>query len=222
VSTLKKAIVTAFPGYEELYDIAKPSIQLFARKHSYDIRAHADNATTLPPAWNKIIRLIEAFRDGYDVALWLDADLVIINPFEDISVPDVMHQAMVTHGDVNGTNAINAGVWYLRKEALPFLEAVWVTGPVEAAVPAWWEQNTILQLLGIPPVYPYASVEPSNEYAQKLFDLDYSWNVAPFTRQGFFTSQGFRILHAAGCGSVSQRAGIMQRWVRQLGVDKLT
>jgi hypothetical protein len=185
------------------------------------MRTHADNVTTLPPAWNKIIRLIEAFKDGYDVALWLDADLVIINPSEDISVPDAMHQAMVTHNAVNGTNAINSGVWYLRKEALPFLEEVLATGPVTADIPEWWEQNTILQVLGISPIFPYAATEPTNAYAQKLFDLDYMWNVAPFTRRGF-ASSGFRILHAGGCGSIAQRAGIMRRWIQQLGPDQLT
>jgi hypothetical protein len=221
VSTLKKTIVMAFPGYEELYNIARPSIQVFAHKHGYDMRTHADNVTSLPPAWNKIIRLIEAFKDGYDVALWLDADLVIINPSEDISVPDAMHQAMVTHNAVNGTNAINSGVWYLRKEALPFLEEVLATGPVTADIPEWWEQNTILQVLGVPPIFPYAATEPTNAYAQKLFDLDYMWNVAPFTRRGF-ASSGFRILHAGGCGSIAQRAGIMRRWIQQLGPDQLT
>lgn len=115
MSTLKKTIVMSFPGYEELYEIAKPSIELFARKHGYDIRIHTDNPYGREPSWAKVKRLIEAFDEGYDVALWLDADVVIVNPTQDIFVPEEMHQAVVEQR-VDGTTAINLGVWYLKKK----------------------------------------------------------------------------------------------------------
>lgn len=220
MSTLKKTIVMSFPGYEELYEIAKPSIELFARKHGYDIRIHTDNPYGREPAWTKIKRLIEAFDEGYDVALWLDADVVIVNPMQDIFVPEEMHQAVVEHY-VDGTTAINSGVWYLKKEALPFLQEVWETGTVPASVYNWWEQNTVLQTLGIMPFHPYSKPQQSNPYLQKVFLLDYGWNVSVYDARNFGT-HNLRILHAGGCGSIAQRAGIMRRWVAQLCVSKLT
>jgi hypothetical protein len=220
VSTLKKAIVMSFPGYEELYNIAKPSVELFARKHGYDIRTFTDNPYGREPSWAKVKRLIETFEAGYDVAFWLDADTVIVNPTQDIFVPEEMHQAVVEHR-VDGTTAINLGVWYLKKEALPFLHEVWETGIVPASVYDWWEQNTVMQTLGIMPFHPYAKPQQSNPYLQKVFLLDYGWNVNPYDARNFGT-HNLRILHAAGCGSVVRRADIMRRWVTQLCVDKLT
>lgn len=105
----------SFPGYEELYDIAKPSVELFARKHGYDIRTFTDNPYGRELAWTKIKRLIETFEAGYDVAFWLDADTVIVNPAQDISIPEEMHQGFVEHR-VDGTTVINTGVWYLKKK----------------------------------------------------------------------------------------------------------
>ncbi len=220
MSTLKKAIVMSFPGYEELYNIAKPSVELFARKHGYDIRTFTDNPYDREPSWTKIKRLIETFEAGYDVAFWLDADTVIVNPAQDISIPEEMHQGFVEHR-VDGTTAINAGVWYLKKEALPFLQEVWETGIVPASVYDWWEQNTVLQTLGISTMHPYVKPQQPNAYLQKTFFLDYGWNVGVFDARNFGTHR-LRILHAAGCGSVVRRADIMRRWVTQLCVDKLT
>ena len=223
MSDVKKVIVSAYPGYEELHDIAKPSLQFFAKKHNYDCRFYATNPTDLPASWSKVVHLIQAFEDGYDVAFWVDADAVIVNAEEDVPVPDTMHQGLARHIFADGNSAINCGIWYLRKEALPFLQEVWKTGPIADANPSWWEQNTVMHLLGISPFPPYTMPETPNNYLQKLFDLPYAWNICPLDKRSFNSyGQKFRILHAAGCGSTTRRADIMRRWVHQLGVDKQT
>ena len=220
---IKKVIVSAYPGYEELHAIAKPSLQLFARKHNYECRFYDTNPTDLPASWAKVPYLIQAFEDGYDVAFWIDADAVIVNFDDDVPCPPTMHQALAQHIQSDGSSAINCGVWYLKKEALPFLKEVWATGPVLAANSVWWEQNTVMQLLGISVYPPYAVSAQPNEYLQKVFDLPYAWNISPFDKRSFNSyGQKFRILHAAGCGSVARRADIMRRWVHQLSVDKQT
>ena len=220
MSNLKKAIVMAFPGYEELYKIAKPSVEFFAKKHNYDLLTYTDNPTNLPASWSKVPRLIDALESGYDSVLWLDADVVIVDPTEDIVVPAQMHQALAQHTTPDNLKTVNCGVWYLRKQALEFLREVWKLGPVPSANPEWWEQNAVMQVLGISTFPPYATPASSNKYLQHLFDLDYSWNVAVFDKRGFNTKSNFRILHAAGCGSIARRADIMRRWIHQLSVDR--
>lgn len=211
----------AFPGYEELHEIARPSIDVFAKRHNYDVLAHTHNPTDLPASWSKVTHLIDALELGYDVALWLDVDLIIVDPTDDMTIPEPMHQGLAQHIAQDGTKAVNCGVWYLKKEALPFLHEVQKTGPVEAANPLWWEQNAVLRVLGISTFPPYAIPPQPNMYLQNLFELDYSWNTAVYDKRNFYTTSKFRILHAAGCGSVARRADIMRRWVHQLGVDRL-
>lgn len=211
----------SFPGYEELYEIAKPSIEVFAKRHNYTLLTYTDNPTNLPASWSKIPRLISALESDYDYVLWLDADLIIVDPSQDIVIPEQAHQALVKHATPDDLQTINCGVWYLKKAALPFLQEVWATGPVNSANPEWWEQNAAMKVFGISLFPPYAVPEKPNQYLQRLFDLDYSWNVAVFDKRNFNTKNGFRILHAAGCGATARRADIMRRWAHQLSVDKL-
>jgi hypothetical protein len=175
VRDVNKAIASIGTGpHEPLLRLASRSFGPFARRHGYDLHLHSEAVdTTRPAPWSKI-PLLHDLLGHYDQVLWLDADLVVVDPREDVPAPDLM--ALVEHPTKEGRMP-NSGVWMLRggEEARSFLEAVWAQD--DLIDHKWWENAAICRLLGytLDPVAP----GPPTAWRERTTFLDPRWNSIP-------------------------------------------
>lgn len=188
--------------HEELLEIALPTFEEFARRHDYDLLVADVQNQTRPPSWWKVPALLETFDAGYDEVLYLDADVVVVDPTENLDVPDRRWQALVEHHTGDGY-VPNCGVWFCRRPMRTVLEAIWdmrdyVNHP-------WWEQGALCRMMGYHgrPLLP-----PSHK--QVLFEhthlLDPAWNVH---RNDPRHVEHPRIQHAT---MWPDRAWVMRQW----------
>jgi hypothetical protein len=198
---VSRAIVTFATGqHERLLDIARPSFEAFADRHGYDL-LEADIPSTRPPSWRKVAALRAALQDGYEEALWLDADTVIVDASEDMDVPSWAWQALVRHHTGDG-DVPNCGVWLARTPMLPVLEQLW--GMTEWLHDGFWEQAAMLELLGFSR-RPARLADPTDLY-EHTFWLDHGWNYHLWDTPG---PQHVRIGHAT---MHPDRKAVMRDW----------
>jgi hypothetical protein len=170
-----KAIASIGTGpHERLLRLAGRSFGPFARRHGYDLHLRATvPATGRPPAWAKI-PLMRELLESYDTVLWLDSDLVIVDPREDLPAPPFM--ALVEHVTKEGRMP-NSGVWALRggDDARRFLDEIWAQE--DLVQHRWWENAAICRLLGyrLDPVTPATSTA----WLERTTLLDPRWNSIP-------------------------------------------
>jgi hypothetical protein len=144
-----RAIVTyAADAHEELLDVALPTYLAFAERHGYQLFV-GEKLTDLPPAWNKIPILLNALASHEEV-VWLDCDLVIVDPSEDFPPFNTKLHSMVRHFE-DLSEVPNSGVWRLRRGMEPLLEKM-----LDLHVftnHGWWEQAALMTLMGysVPP-----------------------------------------------------------------------
>jgi hypothetical protein len=148
---MNRAIVTyAADAHEELLDVSLPTFKDFAHRHDYDVLV-GQKMTDLPPAWNKIPLLLEALKH-FDEVVWLDCDVVIVDPTDDFPAfkdETVLH-SMVRHFE-DHSEVPNSGVWRLRKGAEAILRAVSLLDVFTNH--GWWEQAALMTVMGytVPP-----------------------------------------------------------------------
>lgn len=198
---MKKAIASIGTGsHERLLRLAARSFRPFARRHGYDLHLHTEIVDPSRPApWSKV-PILRDLLERYDKVVWLDSDLVIVDPREDLPDPDLM--ALVEHTTKEGRMP-NSGVWVLRgsEDARLFLDTVWAQE--DLIDHRWWENAAICRLLGytLDPVAPGASTP----WLEKTTFLDPRWNSIPDA-----PAASPRIRHYPGY-SVKTRAAFMLR-----------
>jgi hypothetical protein len=147
---VRNAIVSLGTGRQaRLLRLARATVEPYARRHGYDLRL----GTKLldrgrPPPWSKIVALRE-LQDSYDLLLWLDADLMIVDGRRDVAdeLEDGRFLYLVEHETKEGRMP-NSGVMLLRTgpDCMAFLDAVWAQEDMVAH--KWWENAAIARLLG--------------------------------------------------------------------------
>jgi predicted O-methyltransferase YrrM len=190
----KKALVTAGSGpYAELLALTRSSFEAFAERHGYElVVGTGEEAPGRPPAWAKVALLREALR-GYALALWIDADAMIVDPSGDPAerLAPWAFQALTEHRTGQG-QCPNTGVWLLRTGARSavFLDAVWAAA--DYLMHPWWENAAVCALLGYDPALPCRRVRdtPHLEGTQWLGN---EWNSIPHD-----PAEHPRIVHLAG------------------------
>lgn len=147
---MKRCIITYAAGaHEELLDISLPTYKAFASAHGYDMLV-GDKMTEMPPAWNKVFLLHEALR-SYDIVVWFDCDLIVLDCSEDFPVlKGGATHSLVRHFD-NNSEVPNSGVWIVTPPIASLLEAM-----LQLEVftnHGWWEQAALMTLMGytVPP-----------------------------------------------------------------------
>jgi hypothetical protein len=199
VGVNRKAIASLGAGpHEPLLRLASRSFGPFARRHGYDLHLHTEPVETSRPApWSKVPILLELLG-RYEQVVWLDSDLVIVDPREDFPAPACM--ALVEHRTKEGRMP-NTGVWVLRPPSLAFLDEVWAQD--DLIEHRWWENAAVCRLLG----YTLDPVGPGERtpWLERTTFLDPRWNSihdAPARRA--------RIRHYPGY-AVRTRAAFMLR-----------
>lgn len=134
-----------------LLEMTAPSHRAFAKKHGYvycqappsEVTVRAEDRSV---SWARI-PIIQELLTAYDEVLWLDADALVLNPADDIFLPQSKFQALHTQ-EIAGWKVPNNGVWKLRAgtKTSRFLDLVWLSD--EWATHPWTENGAIIQLLG--------------------------------------------------------------------------
>jgi hypothetical protein len=139
-----------------LHEVALPTFQRFADAWGYDVWAvdlDSDGAGASVVAqrakWEKVRLLREALH-RYPIALWLDADVLVVRTDEDIAGhlhADHFQALAIEHVPAEHRVNPNTGVWLLRSctQALGFLDAVEEAG---AQPGPWADQGAVLAALG--------------------------------------------------------------------------
>ena len=199
---MTRAVVTLATGpHERLLEIALPSFRSFADRHGYELVVASERDASRPPSWSKIPALAAALEQ-HDEALWLDADVVVIDGDDDLDAPAGCWQAMVEHLTADGA-VPNTGVWLIRRPMLPILEEMWAM--TRYVHHGWWEQAAMLDLLGYTDTRPVA-LGASTMLLGRTHFLDAGWNVHRNDRR---RADRPRIMHAT---MYPDREAVMSGW----------
>ena len=202
---MKRAIVTfAVGNHQDLLELAMPGFQDYAGRHGYDLLVQPPGEITRAASWHKIPLLLQAL-DDYDEALWLDCDIVIVDPTIDVAdvIPHEAWHALVRHHTPDG-EVPNCGVWYLRQPMRHTLKAIWdddrwLNHP-------WWEQAALMDRLGYHH-HPAHLSNPTRLYRHTHW-LDLCWN----SHEQNDPDPNPRFAHAT-CGGVGWRAAVMREHI---------
>jgi len=148
--------------WQRISSLTWPTIERYASRIGAEFRGHVcESEFPRPESWRKLIHICDALADS-DEVLWIDSDVVVLESCsENIfgGVPPQCPHAMVhMSGD---PPHFNAGVWALRRQALPSLMLAAMQD--DLVHHQWWEQAAILRVLeSLPP--------------ESVWPLDEAWN----------------------------------------------
>jgi hypothetical protein len=203
---MSKVIVSLGTGPQSrLLHIAARSFRRYARRHGYELALHTELVdATRPAPWSKVV-LLRELAARHDVLVWLDADLVIVDPTTDIAdeLEDGRFLYVVEHQTKEGRMP-NSGVMLLRGGAktIAFLDEVYAQE--DLVNHRWWENAAICRLLGYR-LDPIGAGLPTPLLTEHTKFISPRWNSipdAPATRP--------RIRHYPGY-SLKVRAAFMAR-----------
>jgi hypothetical protein len=147
---MRKAIVSLGAGPQaHLLRLARRTIEPYARRHGYAVHLHTEALDASRPApWSKIVAL-RRLQERYDLLLWLDSDLMVVDGRVDVAteLEEGRFIYLVEHSTKEGRMP-NSGVMLLRTgdECERFLEEVWAQE--DLIDHTWWENSAICRLLG--------------------------------------------------------------------------
>jgi hypothetical protein len=139
-----------------LHDLALPTFRRWAGRWGWDVVAHdlaTDGVAADGPAqrakWAKL-RLLRDALEHHPMALWIDADVLLMRDDQDISIHlHRDHFQALAMEQVPSEHRVNpnTGVWLLRScaESTAFLDAVEQAGPQPGP---WADQGAVLAALG--------------------------------------------------------------------------
>jgi hypothetical protein len=156
--TPEKAIVSLGSGRQSwLLRLAARSFRPYAAEHGYALELSTEVVDRSRPApWSKIV-LLRRLAERYELLVWLDADLVIVDRSLDIAgeLEEDRHLYLAEHQTREGRMP-NSGVMMLRggERTIAFLDEVYAQE--DLIFHRWWENAAICRLLGyeLDPVGP--------------------------------------------------------------------
>lgn len=186
--------------HADLLRIARRTIEPYAARHGYDLALHEEIVdATRPASWSKL-PIMRELVDRYDIVVWLDSDLVIVDPRQDIALelPNDSLLGVVEH-HVGDSTSPNCGVMVLRggAEAGAFLDAIWQLDRYTNHI--WWENAAVCELLGyaLDPPRPLASTH----WRERTTLIAPRWNWIPRAR-----ARHAAIRHFPGSSITTRRA----------------
>lgn len=199
-----KALVTFGTGKSaELLEIARPSFTAFAQNHGYEVCEYAPKRDPFWPwPWLKVACLEHALK-SFDEALWVDSDIVITDPSEDVPFGEGKWQSLAVHHTQDG-EVPNTGVWACRQPMREVLKEMWSMR--EYRNHPWWEQGAMLSLLGYDSwARPTAFRGRTDLYDHTQY-LSPDWNSHPWDE-----GEHPRFRHAT---MHEDRAAVMREWAK--------
>tara|TARA_R100000458_G_C8275369_1_gene250417 strand:+ start:785 stop:1423 length:639 start_codon:yes stop_codon:yes gene_type:complete len=201
--------LTSF-GYGRQRENFKKSSPLFleyAQNHGYDYYVPSlgsfsewrESNTSKGYAWLKIPLLSEVLS-RYDVVLWIDADIVIVDGEKDI-LGDAgdSPMSMVVHRVEKGRHP-NTGVWLLRKEAKSIIDSIDIKTSIPCRVKRWYEQAALHRHFGMDLWSPVLDTPRTSDWGE----LPYKYNAIKRDERAIPNDAAF--IHAAGIQDVFDEA----------------
>jgi hypothetical protein len=129
-----------------LLDVAEPTFRAYAGRHGYELVTSRHATPSRPPAWAKVA-LLQELLETFDLALWIDADAVIVDGSADIAaeLEPRTQLGLVRHGEVPNTGVM---VWRAGDFARGLLAEVWAAK--RFVDHPWWENAALIDALGLP------------------------------------------------------------------------
>jgi predicted O-methyltransferase YrrM len=115
------------------------SIRAYAQRHGYGYHFHDDFDPARPPAWSKI-RFLREHLKGYEVLVWVDADVYAgpnAGSVDQLLIPPT---PVVISADRNG---LNSGVFAIQSGPWSESFLAWVWEQTQYLHHRWWEQAAI-------------------------------------------------------------------------------
>ena len=144
---MRRALCSIGAGpHEALLAVSEPTFRAYADRHGYDLITATDADPARPPAWAKVAMLREILAE-FDLALWIDADAVIVDGRDDIAaeLEPEKQLGLVRHGQVPNTGVM---VWRAGEFARSLLAEMWAAK--RRIHHPWWENAALLDALGYP------------------------------------------------------------------------
>jgi hypothetical protein len=176
----RKAIVSLGCGPQSrLLGLAARSFRPYAACHGYALELRTEVLDRSRPApWSKVV-LLRELAASYDLLLWLDADLVIVDRTLDIAceLEDGRFLYLAEHATAEGRMP-NSGVMLLRGGAptIDFLDEVYAQE--DLVEHRWWENAAICRLLGYE-LDPVGPVSPTPLLSERTKLISTRWNSIP-------------------------------------------
>jgi hypothetical protein len=179
------AVCTLAVGrHRELLAESVPTLAASARLHGWDLVVSSEDlAEGRPTSWAKVRLLAELLAD-YEYVWWVDADALIVDPKADVLAEvaaDCSHHAWFAHHAQEHDDRAsfpNAGVVLIRRDprSTALLDAMW--GCEHLIDHNWWENASLIELLGRSLEPPYLQVSES-PWSTGIGRLDLRWNSVP-------------------------------------------
>lgn len=205
---MKKLLLTFGVGsHFPCLELALPSFHRFANRHGYDLLVSSCDSAGRPHSWGKIPAIQKALAE-YQLVLWLDADCVIVDTRDDPAsfLPDDAWQALVAWERKRSHPIPNCGVWILRRQMRPILEAMWAnTARINHC---WWEQAALIDMMGYEINDRRVRMKEPTQLRESTYFLRNIWNAGHN-----HDVPGARIRHAA---KSKDRLGQMRQWIDTL------
>ncbi|HEY3866345.1 MAG TPA: hypothetical protein VGL54_09710 [Solirubrobacteraceae bacterium] len=157
---MRKVIVSLGVGPQSrLLSLAARSFRPYAAQHGYELALSTETLDpSRPTPWSKIV-LLRRLAASYDLLLWLDADLVIVDRSLDIASEQEEGRFLyLVEHQIQEGRMPNSGVMLLHggEETIAFLDDVYAQE--DLVHHRWWENAAICRLLGyrLDPIGPAA------------------------------------------------------------------
>lgn len=178
-ANVRHCLVTGWSGvqFAEIAAHTLPLMHRYATRHGHTL-AVANLVGDRPASWMKVDAIAKALKTS-DVAVWLDADMVVVDSTRWIGdeLPADMWHGLVEHVTDCG-EVPNCGAWVLRQQMLPVLREVWQM--TQYLDHPWWEQAAVLELLGYHvTAKPTAKRERPSDLYDRTHWLGAEWNDHP-------------------------------------------
>jgi hypothetical protein len=208
-------LLTAYDSVQQpLAALTVPRMQAFAEAHGYEKRViHGDNWKR-PRGWLKIEVIRAALEDDFDFVLWMDVDAIVLRNDVDVrtAAVDDAHLHMAWHGpdtsEILAADFVphyNSGVMLIRVHdwSREFFRQLW---EADEFPHPWFEQATILHLLGYDECVGLGPDRPDEPSRSGVARLDTAWNSIP----GLATVPDPIVHHYAGISNPSTRLRMVE------------
>jgi hypothetical protein len=169
---------------------ALPTFERLARVLDADLRSvdlEIDSSDYLAEEarrarWAKLDAIEQAFSDGYEDVLWLDADTLVVlcddDPFRYLRADD-FQGFVLEHNSAEARTNPNTGVWLIRNTpmARKFVSDVRMIGELPGST--WSDQAAVMQALGWDPgIANHHGARPGcgNEFLRHTAVIPAPWN----------------------------------------------
>lgn len=175
---MNKILISGYRGdeYKQISSLTFPLMEKYATKYNIDSALLEFPDCGRAASWYKIPSIIKML-ETYELILWLDSDIVIVNNSEDItSLSNDSNINYISYHNVGGNKHPNCGVWMMKRDMIPFLNTLW--NMTQYINHFWWEQAALIELIGMEmdSNNNVSLKDPENKLFKKTTFIDNKWN----------------------------------------------